>query len=67
MWKVLYIAPTEAQAQRIQQLLAESGFLVKVLVASIIRLMKSAFLYLKQRMRMRFCARINFSAEGVRF
>ena len=30
MCKVLYIAPTEAQAQRIQQLLAESGFLVKV-------------------------------------
>ena len=27
MWKVLYIAPTEAQAQRIQP---ESGFLVKV-------------------------------------
>ena len=30
MWKVLYIAPTEAQDQRIQQLLAESGFLVNV-------------------------------------
>ena len=30
MWKVLYIAPTEAQAQRIQQLLTESGFLGKV-------------------------------------
>ena len=30
MWKVLYIAPTEEQAQRIQKLLTESGFLVKV-------------------------------------
>ena len=30
MCKVLYIAPTEAQAQRIQQLLSENGFLVKV-------------------------------------
>lgn len=30
MWKVLYIAPNEAQAQRLQQLLADNGFLVKV-------------------------------------
>lgn len=30
MWKVLYIAQTEALAQRLQKLLADNGFLVKI-------------------------------------
>ena len=69
MWKVLYIAPTEAQAQRIQQLLAESGFLVKVKSAGgkhnkayeiCVPVSEAEDAY-------DVCANINFSAEGVRF
>lgn len=30
MWTVIYIAPTEKAAERIQQRLTEEGFLVKV-------------------------------------
>ncbi len=30
MWKVLYIAQTEAMAQRLQKLLTDNGFLVRV-------------------------------------
>lgn len=30
MWKVLYIAPNEAQAKKIKELLTSDGFLVKI-------------------------------------
>ena len=30
MWKVIYIAQSEEHAQRLQQILSESGFLVKL-------------------------------------
>ena len=65
MWKTIYIAHTEEQAQKIKQMLTENGFLVQLKVpeASIIRLMKSACRFRRQRMPMRFCVRISFSTE----
>ena len=30
MWKTIYIAPTEEQAQKIKQMLTENGFLVQL-------------------------------------
>lgn len=30
MWKVIYIAPTQKSAERIQQKLSEEGFLVQI-------------------------------------
>ncbi len=35
MWKVLYIAQTATQAQRLESLLSRNGFLVKVNISGV--------------------------------